>query len=126
VEVSLGAIESKAEALFARQRIERLTLLASQLMAMSWLPRALAASEAANPTIRIDLMIEGSQPKAASNSLERRMLWPAPEPRRYRSSFLSMPLKPRKPLDPQTCAGLVTMGRPIIEEGRLGLADRTE
>ena len=126
MEVSLGPIESKAEALFARQRIERLTLLASQLMAMSWLPRVLAASEAANPTIRIDLMMEGSQPKAASNSLERRMLRPAPQPPRCRPSFLSMLLKPRKPLDPQTWAGLIAMGRPVIEEGRLGFADRTE
>ncbi|MEW9612411.1 LysR family transcriptional regulator [Shinella sp. S4-D37] len=64
VQVSLGAIESKAEALFARQRIERVTLLASQLMAMSWLPRVLAAFEAANPTIRIDLLMEGTQRKA--------------------------------------------------------------
>jgi DNA-binding transcriptional LysR family regulator len=63
VQVSLGAIESKAEALFARQRIERVTLLASQLMAMSWLPRVLAAFEAANPTIRIDLLMEGTQRK---------------------------------------------------------------
>ena len=72
MEVSLGAIESKAEALFARQRIERLTLLSSQLMAMNWLPRVLAASEAANPTIRIELRMESSQPKAASNSLEEK------------------------------------------------------
>ena len=64
VQVSLGAIESKAEALFARQRMERVILLASQLMAMSWLPRVLAAFEAANPTIRIDLLMEGTQRKA--------------------------------------------------------------
>ncbi len=64
VQVSLGAIESKAESLFARQRIERVTLLASQLMAMSWLPRVLADFEAANPTIHIDLLVEGTQRKA--------------------------------------------------------------
>lgn len=63
VQVSLGAIESKAESLFARQRIERITLLASQLMAMSWLPRVLAEFETANPTIRINLMMEGTQRK---------------------------------------------------------------
>ncbi|MCA0343915.1 LysR family transcriptional regulator [Shinella sp. DD12] len=64
VQASLGAIESKAESLFARQRIERVTLLASQLMAMSWLPRVLADFEMANPTIRIDLLVEGTQRKA--------------------------------------------------------------
>ncbi|MGH0230382.1 LysR family transcriptional regulator [Sinorhizobium meliloti] len=63
VQVSLGAIESKAEALFARQRVERVTLLASQLMAMSWLPRVLAAFEAANSTIRVDLLMEGTHRK---------------------------------------------------------------
>ncbi len=63
VQASLGAIESKAESLFARQRIDRVTLLASQLMAMSWLPRVLADFEAANPAIRVDLLVEGTQRK---------------------------------------------------------------
>jgi len=67
VQASLGAIESKAESLFARQRIERVTLLASQLMAMSWLPRVLADFEVTNPTIRIDLLVEGTQRKAESD-----------------------------------------------------------
>ncbi|WLS05380.1 hypothetical protein [Shinella oryzae] len=61
--MALGAIESKAETLFARQRIERVTLLASQLMAMSWLPRVLAAFETANATIRVDLVMAGTQRK---------------------------------------------------------------
>jgi LysR family glycine cleavage system transcriptional activator len=71
VQVSLGAIESKAESLFVRQRIERVTLLASQLMAMSWLPRVLADFEAANPTIRIDLLMEGTQRKAEPDLMIR-------------------------------------------------------
>lgn len=41
-----------------------LTLLASQLMAMSWLPRVLAEFEAENPTIRVDLLMEGTQRRA--------------------------------------------------------------
>ncbi|UIK01732.1 LysR family transcriptional regulator (plasmid) [Rhizobium leguminosarum] len=64
VQVSLGAIESKAASLFARQRVERVTLLASQLMAMSWLPRVLAAFERENPLIRVELLMEGTQRKA--------------------------------------------------------------
>ena len=36
----------------------------AMLMAMSWLPRVLAAFEAANPSIRIDLLMEGTQRKA--------------------------------------------------------------
>lgn len=44
VQVSLGAIESEAASLFARQRVEKVSLFASQLMAMSWLPRALKLS----------------------------------------------------------------------------------
>lgn len=63
VQVSLGAIESKAASIFAKQRVERVTLLASQLMAMSWLPRVLAEFERENPSIRVDLMMEGTQRK---------------------------------------------------------------
>lgn len=64
VQVSLGAIESKAASLFARQRVERVTLLASQLMAMSWLPRVLADFERECPSIRVELLMEGTQRKA--------------------------------------------------------------
>lgn len=64
VQVSLGAIESKAASLFERQRVERVTLLASQLMAMSWLPRVLADFERENPSIRVELVMEGAQRKA--------------------------------------------------------------
>lgn len=61
VQVSLGAIESKAASIFARQRVERVTLLASQLMAMSWLPRVLAQFERDNPSVHVQLSIEGEQ-----------------------------------------------------------------
>jgi LysR family glycine cleavage system transcriptional activator len=64
IQVSLGAIESKAASLFSRQRVERITLLASQLMAMSWLPRVLADFEREHPSIRVDLLMEGTQRKA--------------------------------------------------------------
>lgn len=64
VQVSLGAIESKAGALFSRQRVERVTLLVSQLMAMSWLPRVLADFERANPSIRVELRMENSPRQA--------------------------------------------------------------
>jgi LysR family glycine cleavage system transcriptional activator len=64
VQVSLSAIESKAASIFTRQRIEPITLLASQLMAMSWLPRVLADFEAENPSIRVDLLMEGTARKA--------------------------------------------------------------
>ncbi|AMN77234.1 LysR family transcriptional regulator [Pseudomonas azotoformans] len=64
VQVSLGAIESKAGSLFSRQRVEKVTLLASQLMSMSWLPRVLADFERTNPNIRIELIMEGSLRKA--------------------------------------------------------------
>ncbi|MGO6747728.1 LysR family transcriptional regulator [Rhizobium ruizarguesonis] len=63
VQVSLAAIESKAASLFARQHVERVTLLASQLMAMSWLPRVLSDFERHNPTIRVELLVEGTQRK---------------------------------------------------------------
>lgn len=61
VQASLGAIESKAATLFARRRVERITLFASQLMAMSWLPRVLADFETENPAIRVDLVVEGTE-----------------------------------------------------------------
>ncbi|TGQ89218.1 LysR family transcriptional regulator [Mesorhizobium sp. M8A.F.Ca.ET.208.01.1.1] len=63
VQVSLGAIESKAASIFGKQRVERVALLASQLMAMSWLPRVLAEFERENPSICVDLMMEGTQRK---------------------------------------------------------------
>jgi DNA-binding transcriptional LysR family regulator len=63
VQVSLGAIESKAESLFAPLRVERVTLLASQLMAMSWLPRVLSDFDRDNPTIRVELLMEDTQRK---------------------------------------------------------------
>lgn len=64
IQVSLGAIESKAASLFARQRVERVTLLTSQLMAMSWLPRVLASFEQDNPAIRVELLMDGTVRKA--------------------------------------------------------------
>ncbi|MGM4986130.1 LysR family transcriptional regulator [Rhizobium sp. 11_C7_N12_5] len=64
VQVSLSTIESKAAALFGRQRIEQVTLLASQLMAMSWLPRVIADFEAENPAVRVSLIMEGSHRNA--------------------------------------------------------------
>jgi LysR family transcriptional regulator, glycine cleavage system transcriptional activator len=63
VQVSLGAIETKATSLFARQRMERVILLASQLMAMSWLPRVLADFELENPTICVESLMEGTTRK---------------------------------------------------------------
>jgi LysR family glycine cleavage system transcriptional activator len=71
VQVSLGAIESKAASIFARQRVERVTLLASQLMAMSWLPRVLADFEAENPSIRVDLLMEDTQRKTEPDLMIR-------------------------------------------------------
>lgn len=60
IQVSLEAIESKAGSLFARERVERVTLYASQLMAMSWLPRVLAEFERQHPNIHVDLLMEGT------------------------------------------------------------------
>lgn len=71
VQVSLGAIETKAASLFAPVRVERICLLASQLMAMSWLPRVLADFELDNPTIRVDLVMEGSLRKAEPDLIIR-------------------------------------------------------
>ena len=61
VQIALESVEGKAAALFARQRVEKVTLFASQLMAMSWLPQILADFGRDNPSIRVDLMVEGSQ-----------------------------------------------------------------
>lgn len=60
VQVALETVERKAAALFARQRVERVTLSASQLMAMSWLPRVLARFEAENPAVRVALAMDGT------------------------------------------------------------------
>lgn len=56
----MGTIESKAAPLFRRQKVERVTLLASQLMAMSWLPKVLAEFESDNPSIQIELLMDGT------------------------------------------------------------------
>lgn len=64
VQISLGAIESKAASLFAPQRLERITLRASQLMSMSWLPRVLADFDREHPAIRIELQVDASESKA--------------------------------------------------------------
>ncbi len=71
VQVSLGAIESKAQAMFGRQRIEKVSLLASQLMSMSWLPKVLATFEADNPSIQVSLIMEGSQRSAEPDLMIR-------------------------------------------------------
>lgn len=61
VQISIGAIESKAAALFSPQRIQRVSLQASHLMSMSWLPQVLADFERDNPSIRVELWMEGAQ-----------------------------------------------------------------
>jgi LysR family glycine cleavage system transcriptional activator len=61
VQLSIGAIESKAAALFSPQRIQRVSLQASHLMSMSWLPQVLADFERDNPSIRVELWMEGAQ-----------------------------------------------------------------
>jgi LysR family transcriptional regulator, glycine cleavage system transcriptional activator len=61
VQVALASVEGKASALFSRPKIEPVTLFASQLMAMSWLPNVLADFERDNPSLRVDLIMEGSQ-----------------------------------------------------------------
>ena len=60
VQVSLQAIEAKAAALFPRKDVERISVMASQLMAMSWLPRVIAVFEQSDPSIRVDLLMEGT------------------------------------------------------------------
>ncbi|PSS59748.1 LysR family transcriptional regulator [Ensifer sp. NM-2] len=71
VQVSLGAIETKAASLFALARVERVCLLASQLMAMSWLPQVLAEFETRHPSIRVDLLMEGTLRKTESDMMIR-------------------------------------------------------
>ncbi|GEB04868.1 LysR family transcriptional regulator [Gluconobacter roseus] len=61
VQVSLRAIEAKSAALFPRRDVERVSLVASQLMAMSWLPRRLCEFEKNHPSVRVDVIIEDSQ-----------------------------------------------------------------
>ena len=61
IQVSLRAIEAKSASLFPRRDVERVSLVASQLMAMSWLPRRLSAFEKKHPSVRVDLITEDSQ-----------------------------------------------------------------
>jgi len=67
VQVALASVEGKAAALFARPKVEPVTLFASQLMAMSWLPAVLAAFERDNPALRVDLIMEGSTRRATAD-----------------------------------------------------------
>ncbi len=69
VQLSIGAIESKAAALFAPQRIQRVSLQASHLMSMSWLPQVLADFERDNPSIRVELWMEGTQQRSTEPDL---------------------------------------------------------
>lgn len=67
VQVALASIEGKASAMFSRRKIEPITLFASQLMAMSWLPKVLANFERDNPSLRVDLIMEGSQRRVTAD-----------------------------------------------------------
>ncbi len=67
VQVALASVEGKAAALFARQKVEPVTLFASQLMAMSWLPAVLAEFERDNPGLRVELVMEGSAQRTAAD-----------------------------------------------------------
>lgn len=58
VQASLRAIETKAAALFPRKDVERVSIVASQLMTMSWLPRVISVFEQSNPSIHVDLLME--------------------------------------------------------------------
>lgn len=69
VQLSIGAIESKAAALFSPQRIQRVSLQASHLMSMSWLPQVLAEFERDNPSIRVELWMEGAQQRSTEPDL---------------------------------------------------------
>lgn len=60
VQFALQAIETRLDSLFTSDGTERVNLYASQLMAMSWLPRVVADFEANNPDIRVNLIMEGS------------------------------------------------------------------
>lgn len=72
VQRSISAMESKAAALFAPQRIQKVSLQASHLMSMSWLPRVLAEFERNNPSIRVELWMEGAQQRNAEPDLSIR------------------------------------------------------
>ncbi|TPJ81924.1 LysR family transcriptional regulator [Mesorhizobium sp. B2-5-13] len=61
VQVSLRAIEAKAAALFPRKDVERVTLVASQLMTMSWLPRVVSVFEQTQPSAQVELLMEDIQ-----------------------------------------------------------------
>ncbi len=67
VQVAFASVEAKAAALFSRPRIEPVTLFASQLMAMSWLPKVLADFERDNPALRVELIMEGSQRRVTAD-----------------------------------------------------------
>ncbi len=64
VRLSLSSLEAKADTLFRSKGSVRVTVETSQLMAMSWLPRRLAAFEAAHTNFRTEIRIEG---QAAAN-----------------------------------------------------------
>lgn len=61
LQASLRAIEAKMATLFPRKEVERVTLVASQLMAMSWLPRILFEFEQKHASVRVDLIMEDVQ-----------------------------------------------------------------
>jgi LysR family transcriptional regulator, glycine cleavage system transcriptional activator len=61
VQVSLRAIEAKAAALFPRKHVERVTIVASQLMTMSWLPRVISVFEQSHPSAQVELLMEDIQ-----------------------------------------------------------------
>jgi LysR family transcriptional regulator, glycine cleavage system transcriptional activator len=67
VQVALASVEQKASALFLRPKVEPVTLFASQLMAMSWLPKVLADFERDNAALRVDLIMEGSQRRLSAD-----------------------------------------------------------
>lgn len=61
VQASLRAIEVKAAALFPRKDMERVTVVASQLMTMSWLPRVISVFEQTHPSDQVELLMEDIQ-----------------------------------------------------------------
>ncbi|PVZ08659.1 MULTISPECIES: LysR family transcriptional regulator [unclassified Pseudomonas] len=69
VQLSISAMESKAAALFSPQRVQRVSLQASHLMSMSWLPQVLADFERDNPSIRVELWMEGAHERKAEPDL---------------------------------------------------------
>ena len=56
VHQSLSSIETTAAALFGSEDSEQVTLQTVYLLAMGWLPKQLAAFEAANPGIKVNLV----------------------------------------------------------------------